>query len=78
VFDAIAGVKDAKILPSANLKFLLSTSGVAESEVDDAMKELAIDAQINGQNGFEFDVFYERFPSVWNWYYGYMHSKNEM
>merc|ERR1712141_786098 len=28
----------------------------------------------NGQNGFEFDVFYERFPSVWNWYYGYMHS----
>merc|ERR1712154_568897 len=52
VFDAIAGSKNAKILPSANLKFLLSTSGVAESEIDDAMKEMAIDAQIGGENGF--------------------------
>ena len=78
VFDAIAGKENAKILPASNLKFLLATSGVAESEVDDAMKEMAIDSQTGHTHGLSFEVFYERFPSVWSWYYGYMHSQNEM
>jgi len=78
VFDAIAGKQNAKKLPVSNLKFLLTTSGVAESEIETAMKELALDSQTGNQHGFTFEIFYERFPSVWKWYFGYMNSKNEM
>jgi len=78
VFDAIAGQQNAKHLPVSNLKFLLTTSGVAESEIETAMKELAIEAQTGNSHAFTFEIFYERFPSVWNWYYAYMHSSNEM
>jgi len=79
VFDTIAGSKDAKSLPVSNLKFLLTTSGVAESEIEQAMKEMAIDQQSGGNNnGLSFEMFYERYPSVWKWYFDYMHSQNEM
>lgn len=76
VFDTIAGKKGATHLPVANLSFLLATSGVAESEVKQAMKECAVD--YNGKNGLTFEMFYARYPSVWKWYFGYMHSQNEM
>merc|ERR1711897_120126 len=76
--QAFAGKQNAKHLPVSNLKFLLTTSGVAESEIETAMKELAIEAQTGNSHAFTFEIFYERFPSVWNWYYAYMHSSNEM
>merc|ERR1712087_643714 len=78
VFDTIAGSKDAKSLPASNLKFLLTTSGVAESEIEQAMKEMAIDQQSGNSHGLSFEMFYERYPSVWKWYFDYMHSQNEM
>lgn len=70
VFDTIAGKQDAKRLPVSDLKFLLSTAGVANSEIDAVMNE------IPPADSFTFEIFYERCPAVWDSYFAYLNFQN--
>merc|ERR1712062_181210 len=74
VFQVITGRKEAEYLRLHHLVAVLCPSGVSLSEVKASFDELSTVDPLTNQKGVYFETFFQKLPTVWDWYFDYMYE----
>merc|ERR1712038_1839421 len=76
VFQVITGrtVAECQYLRLHHLVAVLCPSGVALSEVNNSFDELSTVDPVTKQKGVDFETFFKKLPTVWDWYFDYMYE----